>query len=550
MPQGQFMITRRNGIYYYRKAVPQHLRHSIGMREFIVSLKTRDGSEALHRAQIINVYCSDLIAKTESGELVLNSGKKLNLGKLLNIQTTSRVIERPDGTRETITSRDVSPDDIFAMKKIGLDDQTIRDIITKADIKETIKRAMTGAGFEYEDNDDDKSSEPTLEEAIKQFTESWEREEGKEFCTRKITQFNRLSQIVGQDKKIRDISRQDAIEVRDTLARMPKNSTKFAKQSISDVIATLESKEPEYERFTATTIERHFETYRTLFNWAIDSGLTNPPNAFEKVKIVTGGLRERLIEKERKDNASKTPYSDEELDRMFSTDFFTNFGSKTEHEGVKFWLPLIGLLTGSRMSQIASLYCDDIKEQDGIPIIDFNFETDDKLGKTGDSFRPVPIHPLLLKLGIREYAQKVKSYKICSDYKDASRLFPELRTYARGSYARRVEEWFNRNYLYSLGIRERHDGKSFHAFRSTLLRLLKKAGVTDEYTRNCIIGWAKNEDGANKVTRAHYETSTLKDMYEALSAITLPASFDEILPFPIDKEIDFSRKYPNQWSQN
>lgn len=212
------------------------------------------------------------------------------------------------------------------------------------------------------------------------------------------------------------------------------------------------------------------------------------------------------------------------------------------------------------MSQITSLYCDDITYQDGIPVIDFNFNTPDKHGKTDFSFRQVPIHPLLLKLGIFDFAKKVDSYKVPSDFGGGTRLFPELRSFRvtntwedatgkiikEGTYASRMEEWFNREYLVNLGVREKHDNKSFHAFRTTLRGLLEDKNV-DEHTRNMIIGWAKNEESANTMVREHYTKRSLEDMLEALSSIELPEALLNIPRFPSDRDMDFNRKYSNQW---
>lgn len=36
------MPTKRNGIYYFRLAIPKSLRKKLGRREFKVSLKTRN----------------------------------------------------------------------------------------------------------------------------------------------------------------------------------------------------------------------------------------------------------------------------------------------------------------------------------------------------------------------------------------------------------------------------------------------------------------------------------------------------------------------------
>ncbi len=542
------MLTRRNGIYYYRKAIPDELRENTGRREFIISLKTRDSREALQRGHYVDVYCQDLITRAASGERVLKNGQKLNLGNLLHVQTKVVTVEKPDGTRETTTYREVTPDDMRAMQEVGMSAESIKEIITKEDITATIQRAMRGAGYSEEEIPKAPQQGVTLGEFIDGSIKYWEHNKKREIESRKKNQLSRLAQILGTEKPLNAITADDAADVRDTLAKMPKFSNKYAGIPVRDILDSLEG--TEYKRINPTTIERHFEVYRTLFKRAIENNLYSGPNPFNEVEIVAGDHFEQLTEAKRKKEATKTPYTRTDLTKMFSTELFLNFGSQTSHEGVQFWLPLIALLTGSRMSQVASLYCDDITEQDGISIIDFNFNTKDKLAKTGVSYRTVPTHPLLIKLGLVKYAKKVESYAIPSDFGGGSRLFPELRTFSRGSYARRIEDWFNREYLTSLGVRAIHDTKSFHAFRTTLLRMLREAGVNDEFTRNRIIGWSKNETGANNVVREHYDTIELEEMLAALDAINLPPVFDNIPPFPVHRELNFDRKYRNQWSEN
>lgn len=540
------MLTRRKGIYYYRKAIPQDLRKNLGRREFIISLKTRDSREALQRGHYADVYCNHLINRAASGEHVLKKGQKLNLDNLLHVQTKVVTIEKPDGTKETTSTREVTPDDIRAMREVGMSAQSIKEVITKDDIRASIQRAMHESGYPEADTHKDSQNNVAIGEFIDEFIKNWEHNKKREMDPRNKTQLSRLSQIIGSDKPIQTVTADDAVNVRDTLAKMPKYSNKYIGISVQSIINRL--KGTDYQRFTATNIERHFETYRSLFRRALEHGLYKGPNPFTDIEIMVGDKFDQLTEVKRKKEAKKTPYTRNDLTKMFSTELFFNFGSETTHEGVKFWLPLIALLTGTRMSQVASLYCDDIKVQDGIPIFDFNFATKDKQAKTGASYRQVPIHPLLLKLGIREYVRKVESYAIPSNFGGGSRLFPELRTFSRGSYARRIEDWFNRDYLTFLGVRAINDTKSFHAFRSTLLRLLRDAGVNDEYTRNCIIGWSKNETGANNVVREHYENVVLKDMLKALEAIELPTIFENIPPFPVNKNLNFDRKYKNQWN--
>ena len=71
----------------------------------------------------------------------------------------------------------------------------------------------------------------------------------------------------------------------------------------------------------------------------------------------------------------------------------------------RYWIPLIGMLSGLRLNEISPLYLDEIKEIDGITCFDINNDQD-KMLKTRSSKRMVPIHPALIHLGLLEYAAR------------------------------------------------------------------------------------------------------------------------------------------------
>lgn len=537
------MLVKRNGIFYYRKAIPKSVRTVLGRREFLISLKTRHTSLALQKAHTVDITVRSIIHEATLGDGVLDFDLDALKAKLTKFETEEHIVEdTPDGKKSTTRSKRIDPAVINAMKDAGVPPEQIAQTVSSfIGVDKLIPDALKQSIF----NPCEAVSVVTLNEYVDKYINDWEHKKGYSLDSRQKTQLRRLCEVFPADKTVGSFTESDAATARDELAKLPGYTSKYARMTVSEIVETVSLKDPNYKRVTPTTIERYFETYQALFNQAAAEGFYSHKNPFSGIAVVPGGKGAVRKEKKRRKNATKTPYSTDDLEKMFSTCLYTDFGSSTEHENVRFWLPLIGLFTGSRMSQIASLYCDDITYQDGIPIIDFNFNTDDKLGKTDVSFRPVPIHPVLVKLGIFEFADKVKSYRIPSDFGGGSRLFPELRSYNNYTYAGRIDEWFNRQYLTSLNIREVGDNKSFHAFRSTLLRLLKTAQA-DEHTRNQIIGWSKNDENANDVVREHYDKITLEHMQEAMFSIDLPDAFDKIPPFPVNREMKFGRRYRNQ----
>jgi hypothetical protein len=537
------MLTRRNGIYYFRKVIPEKLRPLLGRREFLISLKTRDKTLALLKAHSAAVECQIRIDVAKSrGLLPVNDFDSTNFTKKTLIRTETK----PDGTVISTSEKVVDPQTIKALHDAGVSaDQIalyVREFLEVSGHPVATDKSTL-------DNLQQMRSEISVSDYVKRFTIEREAARGEPLSIHMKTQLRRLIEILSDDFKLSEITTINAAKVRDALVLIPKNSRALAGLKVFDVIEAAKSKNPEYGKINATSLKRHFETYILLFNQAIEDKLYFQNNPFKNIDVIVGKDAKRR-EKKRKEEASKIPYSNDDLSLIFGSKLYSEYGSDALDEGIKFWMPLIGFFTGTRMSQITSLYCEDITidKESGIPIIDFNDTTIDRRAKTDASYRKVPIHPLLLKLGLIEYAEKVKSYNVPSNFGGGPRLFPELRTYSRGSYSKRVEEWYNRDFLLNIGIRLIGDQKSFHAFRATLLQLLKRTGA-DELTRNCIIGWSVNEEKANPVVREHYETVTLQERLDALKSIKLLSHFDKIPPFPVDRELNFSRKYRNQWKQ-
>ena len=62
----------------------------------------------------------------------------------------------------------------------------------------------------------------------------------------------------------------------------------------------------------------------------------------------------------------------------------------------------------------------DIKQQDGIWVINLTNDSEDKSVKTVSGNRVVPIHPQLIDLGLLDYVEEIKS-------SGETKLFPNLR---------------------------------------------------------------------------------------------------------------------------
>ena len=189
----------------------------------------------------------------------------------------------------------------------------------------------------------------------------------------------------------------------------------------------------------------------------------------------TGGLPEgplasrghKLFTKKdlKKADATKgyKPFTDEELKEIFKADNLCNTDQPAD-----FWLPLLGLFTGGRISELCQLDIHDIQQHDGIWAISIN-DNGDKSLKTLASKRLIPVHPTLIQCGFLDYVADAALF--------GPKLFPYLNADAFGSYGGTPSDRWGK-YLDRLQITDPQ--KTFHSFRSTSNNRLKQNGVAEE----------------------------------------------------------------------
>ena len=118
----------------------------------------------------------------------------------------------------------------------------------------------------------------------------------------------------------------------------------------------------------------------------------------------------------------------------------------------RFWLPLIALFTGMRLGEIIQLRCGDVRQVDGVWVIDLNTSDGNRL-KNINSQRMVPIHSELMKIGLIDYAEKTNA-------DGHERLWPEFWKNKHGCYSTSYSNWFSR-YKNLIGLTD--PKKTFHS---------------------------------------------------------------------------------------
>ena len=200
-----------------------------------------------------------------------------------------------------------------------------------------------------------------------------------------------------------------------------------------------------------TSVNKHLSRVVSIFDWAVRHGYcsTNP---------FTG----LTIKQKRMARDARDPFSSEELAKLFAA---TLFQEKDFKHPYQYWLPYMGLFTGARLEELASLTISDFQKIDGVDVISINEEGDKRL-KNLSSKRFVPIARRLKELGLLKFVKEQKE-------KGEEDLFPELprRRDGKGQDASR---WFGR-FRKTVGVES-----PFHSFRHTVVDHLKQKNVPKE----------------------------------------------------------------------
>jgi integrase len=229
---------------------------------------------------------------------------------------------------------------------------------------------------------------------------------------------------------------------------------------------------------------------QTIAVWARDNGLIP-----DDVPWADPFSRMRLEEGE----PDREPFTTAELQVLFEAPIFTKADRPTGGRGeAAFWLPLLGLFSGARQSELAGLSVSDVRIDGPSKVTALFIVKDAERGKrvkTRQSQRAVPLHPELVKLGFLDYVQRVQKTS-----GDAAWLFPLIAPGTGGVKA--WSKWFGR-YIREIGIIDK--AKVFHSFRHNFKDALRAAGVSEEVhdalTGHSTRGEVSREYGAKDMTK-------------------------------------------------
>ncbi len=290
----------------------------------------------------------------------------------------------------------------------------------------------------------------------------------KEVRQRRSTML-RFVELCGE-KPIGEVSSDDLRRCRNWLATWPAQMNNLPErlkcETIAETIAAVGAELPSWPRMSEGMVAERFAWMTRLFGWLAQRGYLalNPAanlkgeGTLTKTERVERGRRAALDDEEDK----RRPFSADELGQVFGQpQFRTGHGrhvtGNQQCQPYEFWAPLLALLHGLRLSEAVQLWLEDIRDIDGVIVLDVNDASADKSVKNNASRRLVPVHSLALDAGLLGYRDALRN----AGFK---RLFPELRWHGRDERYRKEPSRKFSKLLARLG-HERDGTLTFHCLR-------------------------------------------------------------------------------------
>lgn len=442
-----WLIARRSG-FYCRVFVPTDLRPTLGQRFLVRALDARDRDQARLIAAHYAVALGDLFRQLRR-ELSVAEPKVEDIIKAI----------RSGGTRDAITLKGMVLSPGSQPVDVVLD--TAKDIKNfKKEFPDLIQAPGSGTGYVPPIPAGGYRLSPehgvVISKRIKEFEEQQrEDERTQKYIDECLRALEILIDICG-DMPPDDYKPETVTEFKNRVKWLPRNAEKGKANikrwgGLTHTQRSAQVQLLDLPHIAKGTVNKHVNRLSAFFEFCVRRRYMPSLNPFyqrtSKRSQTKGGSDNAMAERKQFEMA--------ELERIFDPALYQT--RKLPHS---FWPPLIALMTGARVNEIAQLYLADIVDDDRANPGRWRFmilaKEKDQRVKNPSSLRSIPMHPKLIELGFLTYLEDVKS----QGYK---RVFPTLRYTEASGYGDSVSEFF-------LGyLREKvlitDSTRVFHSFR-------------------------------------------------------------------------------------
>lgn len=304
----------------------------------------------------------------------------------------------------------------------------------------------------------------------------------KEARQRKATML-RLVELHG-DKALGQVTTDDLRAFRAWVRTWPSKAnylSKLRRDTMMETIAAVAATEPDWPKMSEGMVQERMVWLLRLFRWLKEKGhlsadvaqpLTGDGDGLTKAeREVLKAAKEAAAAADGDDEEGRVPFDAGALAALFGLSQF-NTGNGRHARGNarcysnEYWLRLLCLWHGLRLSEGAQLWLSDVREVDGVMVLDINRNTPDKSVKNDQSKRLVPLHPELVRLGFLAWLDRLREV----GYR---RVFPELAWRDRDERYRREPGRKMTKDLEALGY-ARDGSLTFHSLRGTFNNALAR----------------------------------------------------------------------------
>lgn len=492
--------------YFFRLRVPKRLQAKLGKRELKKAITGTDRRLAERQAIL---YAAQALALFNSMEDATLSDSPYTQKMVVNVNSrgTDFILDK-NNTAEELKIL------LQALIDQGLMSPGQKPLPTLLNPEVSAQPPSSSRVPETQDQQANQEDEPIpitpdmpLSLAIEVYIDELKDTKKEKFTEQKQKELrskcNLLKDIIG-DKPIGNVGYFDAKKYRTVLTELPTTRPKGM-----DLDALRASSG---QKLSPNTVTQRIQTASSMFSWLnlVDNAIRNP---FQNMSV---DENEAAIKK-------RLPFDSEDLTNLFS---YRIWAQKKFTNSWEYWLPLILLHTGARITETLQLTKDDFAEIDGIWCMSINDNpTKDepealwpwkKHLKNINSKRDIPIHSQLLALGLRMFVETSKT----------ERIFPNIKPRA-DRLAHYPCKRFNENFLPAAGVKVKNK-KTLYSFRHTVLNALKQMRTPSE-ERAQLAGHAVNY---NNVTESVYGSEfNIKLMQELVERLDFSESIQSVQPW-------------------
>jgi len=316
---------------------------------------------------------------------------------------------------------------------------------------------------------------------------------------------NLVVAILGRDRLVADISRQNCRKVLETLQKLPPNYEKRWPDSSPEEAIRLAQKHS-VPPMAAANCNGYMSRWSGMMNWLVKEELAfrNPCRGLRVADPIPA--REKRL-----------PFAPEQLEAIFTGEPYSDMlavmsGRSLPKVPAHFYVPLIALFSGQRQNEICQQTVDDIAELDGVHC--FIVRADASLGKrvkTASSERVIPVHPALVRANLLGHWRRCRAA-------NQVRLWPELPLDRFGYSSAYFSKWFAR---YLIKVEAARDRTSFHSFRHNFRDAMRAARVDRELVYS-LGGWTGGRGTTVSVGDFYGSGFPIAALYDAIARIDYP----------------------------